>query len=293
MFASPSFPPFHDAEELEPFTDLGPNIAELSDEIRLCKTKDVTEDEWCHRLVYPMLQLAAKRLSGTRRIEIAAMSVATHPAIRTIKLTLDSKTIDISPSSLLPTTGGIPSQSKRVDYTICTQLDDSQRLDNLFHGGGGSVNQTNHFRLHGHVLLSPVEVKRKSTGRDGELQLAVWTAAGFKRIQELMEWMKEANKNQDISTETSSDRESANSWPSVRPDRETPLPAVQPLWLWEGDELELSVAFMRGKDELRIYRMVQWHLERDADLLGAIICLARVMDWALEHYLPWFKKVVL
>jgi hypothetical protein len=111
-------------------------------------------------------------------------------------------------------------------------------------------------------------VKGLAAQGPGDERLGVWTAAGIKRIQEMQKW---------------------NPWL-----RDKSI-ATQPLWLWKGDNLTLYAALMSEPgepEELLIYELAEWHLEEPAQLVTAIICLSRVMEWSLNKYLPWFKKQI-
>ncbi|ETI26821.1 hypothetical protein G647_10267 [Cladophialophora carrionii CBS 160.54] len=245
-------PQFTKDVEFRIFADLAPDVEDLTNEIKLCKRKRVTEDEWSDRLVFPMLRLAQKRLRTDLEVEIATV-----------------KSIGISPPALLPVSAGIPASQKRVDYSLCFQLDNIRRLRRVFTNlAGDSLNQCQHPRLWNHVLLSHVKVKGLAAEGPGDAQLGVWTAAGVKRIQEMQKWN-----------------------PYLR-DKSI---ATQPLWLWKGDNLTLYASLMSEPgepEELLIYELAEWHLEEPAQLVTAIICLSRVMEWSLTKYLPWFKKLI-
>ncbi|KAK5203072.1 hypothetical protein LTR96_011313 [Exophiala xenobiotica] len=176
------------------------------------------------------------------------------------------KAIDVSPPALLPTNESNRGNKKRVDYTICYKLPDKRKVvKTLSRYGTHSFTQSNHGRLWNRILFSHVEVKRRRSPKDGESQLAVWTAAGFKKLQEIRDWHRQTN------------------WTR---------PAAQPLWLWEDDELKLYVALMEASDEMVIYPLAEWQLKQDAQLVSALICITKVMQWAVREYLPWYKILV-
>ena len=69
------FPPFSDRPELTPFADLESEIEVLSSDLNFCKRKDTTEEEWCDRLAYPMLRLAALKARTPGKVDIATAYV--------------------------------------------------------------------------------------------------------------------------------------------------------------------------------------------------------------------------
>lgn len=69
------FPPFSSSPELAPFADLQSEIEELSNDLNFCKRKDATEEEWCDRLAYPMLRLAARKARTPSKVDIATVYV--------------------------------------------------------------------------------------------------------------------------------------------------------------------------------------------------------------------------
>jgi hypothetical protein len=49
---------------------------------------------------------------------------------------------------------------------------------------------------------------------------------------------------------------------------------------------------MQQSDEICIYKLADWDLQKDAELVKALVCLTKVMDWAMTDYLVWFKKLI-
>lgn len=179
--------------------------------------------------------------------------------------------MQISPKTLLPTNIRRERvQPKRIDYTIGVTFNEAEDVTRraLASIQDHTFNQTTIPLLCDRVLCSHIEIKTERNIDDGRLQLAVWAAAGFQKLENM--WLHQVEGQ------------------SVPP--EMPPFAPIPLWLWKEDILHLYLAIMDSKNErVHIVEEKVYPVDQRASLLKIIRVIAAVMDWGYDHYLPWFK----
>lgn len=141
-------------------------LKKLQAQIDFCKTHSATEDEWSDRVVYPLLSYAASK---------SGIDLVTAKSIPVI-------------SDLLPTmydSGASVRAGNKVDYCFGIDLGDKVTLLRALPASEQTFNQSRHPRLATNVLFSHLEIKLRLSSRDGGIQLGVWTAAGFRRLEKL------------------------------------------------------------------------------------------------------------
>lgn len=187
-----------------------------------------------------------------------------------------SKTVNVQPAELLPTNArGRPNQ-KRVDYTFSVELPDEGKTFSLMKSmmikqdvDIWSLCQTDYPSLASRSLFAHLEIKRRFAGTDGEIQMGIWSAAGFRKLHSLL-----IERNRAVT----------NAW--------SKLP-VMPMWLVEGETWKLYVSSQQFAERVIVYGpFILWKTTSAQSVVGLILSLVAVMDWGIQHYLPWFLETI-
>lgn len=187
-----------------------------------------------------------------------------------------SKTVNVEPAELLPTSvRGRPNQ-KRVDYTFSIELPDEKKTFSLMKSmmiqqdvDMWSLCQTEYPSLASRSLFAHLEIKRRFAGTDGEIQMGIWSAAGFRKLRSLL-----IQRNRAVT----------NAW--------SKLPVI-PTWLVEGETWKLYVSSQQSDERVIVYGpFVSWKTTSAQSIVGLILSLVAVMEWGIQHYLPWFLEAI-
>ena len=132
-----------------------------------------------------------------------------------------------------------------------------------------SLNQTDDEVVYRRPLFCDVEIKRQAASGDGEVQIGVWCAAGFKKLRRMFQTRGVA---------------SAQGYEA--------LPAM-PLWLVEGHEWKLYIATQKQAEEMMINGPVEtWSVRTKEGIVRLIMTFTYIMKWGDEVYKPWFLRQV-
>lgn len=224
------------------------SITEMANEYEsLCET----EAAWNSSVHMPLLMLASSCSQHYGRVRMRSITTAR-----------------IGPSSLLPETRqGVKIPGKMVDFAIV--LKSNAKLNRAFAqlnlAPGDSERSWNHTK-HGPTADSPIviSIETKASGegeRKGSYQLAVWAAAHFARLQDLL---------------TEAGRGTA------------PLPML-PLLFAQGAKWQFLVA-SKASDGITVYTGLDFGDAKTAiGVFKIIAVLLRLIDWAETSYRPWFE----
>ena len=195
-----------------------------------------------------------------------------------VKLTWSRKTIGIQPRTLLPTgRHGMSIGTKRVDYAMGFDLSHPTRTRSYLKSldqDYPSLNQCEHPMICDRGLFSALEIKKDSSGRDGQIQMGIWCAAGFKKTLCLMR-ERQGHINTGSSAEQFYDQ------------------PIVPLWLVEDATWRLYVGSQDTSDEVLIGGpLLQWSTDTPCEIVTLILSLTATMEWGVEQYLPWFCESI-
>ena len=241
-----------------------------------CHSKELPEEEWSDQVVLPILRHATRRLDQPDILKTRSVYGKPLSLLEITGLTLNSKGIDVKPRNLLPT-GHFDKNigPKKVDYAFILEMQDEDSaiaaLRRLGRNGIQSLSQAEHPMLRPVTTFSALEIKTQYNPTSPEVQIGIWCAAGFKRLQTIIE---------------ARDNVGPTSRPPGAPFPEMP---VMPLWLVRDDVWSLYVGSQQSADRIIIHGPLKtWSTQSHLESLRLTLSVTAVMQWGIEVYRPWF-----